>query len=218
MFAQLTNSPYFLAGLVFIFLGLILSITGFTALMQAKISSFTLRTTLGFLLLLFGSLSGMVALGIQGYQALTKESVAARISVSPVAPKRFAAIIRYPNGRTENFMIAGDEIYIDAHILKWQPLANMFGLHTAYELDRIGGRYREIEEERSAPRTLHALSHEKPVNLFGLRQRYAILSILLDAKYGSATFVPITQSAELELRVSTTGLLIREVTAPSESH
>jgi hypothetical protein len=34
--------------------------------------------------------------------------------------------------------------------------------------------------------------------------------VLLDAEYGSATFIPVTGSAELELRVSTTGLLIRE--------
>jgi hypothetical protein len=33
---------------------------------------------------------------------------------------------------------------------------------------------------------------------------------LLDAKYGSATYVKVTQAAELEVRVSTTGLLMRE--------
>jgi len=48
------------------------------------------------------------------------------------------------------------------------------------------------------------------VDLFGLRQRYEFLAPLLDAEYGSATFVPVTRPAELELRVSTSGLLIRE--------
>ena len=100
-----------------------------------------------------------------------------------------------------------------AHILKWQPLANLIGLHTAYELDRVGGRYRDIEQERTAERTIHSLSQDKPINLFGLRQRHTILALLLDAKYGSATFVPVVQLAELELRVSTTGLLMREANA-----
>jgi hypothetical protein len=211
MFAQLTSSPYFLTAVALLVFGIILTIGGFVALVRARISSFTLQTLLGLLLLFLGGLAGMIAFGIQGYQTLTREEVAARISVSPVAPQRFAATFHYPDGRIANYMIAGDEIYIDAHILKWQPLANFFGLHTAYELDRVGGRYRDIEQERAADRTIHSLSQDKPVNLFGLRQRHTFLALLLDAKYGSATFVPVIQPAELELRVSTTGLLMREL-------
>ena len=36
---------------------------------------------------------------------------------------------------------------------------------------------------------------------------------LVDAEYGSGTFVSVTRPAELEVRVSTTGLLMREVAA-----
>jgi hypothetical protein len=210
MFAQLTSSPYFLSAIALVAFGIFLTISGFIALMRAQISSFSLRTVLGLLLLALGGLAGMIGLGTQGYQTLTRETVAARISVSPVAPQRFAATFRYPDGRIDNFIIAGDEIYVDAHILKWQPLANFFGLHTAYELDRVGGRYRDIEQERTAERTIKSLNLDKPVNIFDLRQRHTMLALLLDAKYGSATFVPVIQAAELELRVSTTGLLIRE--------
>ncbi len=213
MFAQLTNSPYFLSGLILVALGIILLITGFVALLRARVGSFTLQTVIALLLLSVGLLAGMIAFGIQGYQTLTHEEIAAHISVSPIAPQRFAATIKYPDGRTADFIVAGDEVYVDAHILKWQPLANIFGLHTAYELDRISGRYRDIEQERSAERTIHSLAQGKPVNLFELRQRHTFLAVLLDAKYGSATFVPVTQAAELELRVSTTGLLIRELGA-----
>ena len=60
------------------------------------------------------------------------------------------------------------------------------------------------------------LGQDKPMDLFGLRRRYAFLAPLLDAEYGSATFMPVAQPAELELRVSTTGLLMRETT-PSRS-
>ena len=211
MFAQLTSSPYFFAAVALLVLGAILTIAGFVALMRARVGSFTLRTVLGLTLLSLGGLAGMIAFGIQGYQTLTREEVAAQISVFPLAPQRFAATFRFPDGRVANFIIAGDEIYVDAHILKWQPLANLLGLHTAYELDRVAGRYRDIEQERTAERTIHSLSQDKLVNLFGLRQRHTFLAILLDAKYGSATFVPVIQPAELELRISNTGLLMREV-------
>ena len=103
---------------------------------------------------------------------------------------------------------------VDAHILKWKPVANVLGLHTAYELDRMAGRYRDIPQERSASRTIYQLSEERSVDLFGLRRRYEFLSPLLDAEYGSATFVPVSKPVELELRVSTSGLLIREAKAP----
>lgn len=218
MSAQLTNSPYFLSAVALVVFGSILTLAGFVALVRARVGSFTLQTLSGLLLLSLGGLVGMIAFGIQGYQTLTREEIAAHISVSPVAPQRFAATFRYPDGRIANFIIAGDEIYVDAHILKWQPLANLFGLHTAYELDRVAGRYRDIEQERTAERTIHSLSQDKPVNLFGLRQRHTILAILFDAKYGSATFVPVIQPAELELRISTTGLLLREVISAPKSH
>jgi hypothetical protein len=48
------------------------------------------------------------------------------------------------------------------------------------------------------------------VELFRLRQRYAFLAPLYDAEYGSATFVQVKEPAELEVRVSTSGLLVRE--------
>ncbi len=218
MFAQLTSSPYFISAVTLVVVGTLITFTGFVALMRARVGSFTLQTLLGLLLLSIGGLAGTIAFGIQGYQALTREEIAVHISVSPITPQRFTASFRFPDGHVANFMVAGDEIYVDAHILKWQPLANLFGLHTAYELDRVGGRYRDIEQERTAERTIHSLSQDKLVNLFVLRQRHTVLSLLLDAKYGSATFAPVTQAAELELRISTTGLLMREVTAPAKSN
>ena len=206
-------SPFVLAASGFAAFGTILVIAGVVALFRWRPMSFLLRTLAGLLLLSLGALSGALAIGIQGYQALTREEVAARISVKPLAEQRFSAIVRQADGRSQSFDLAGDEIYVDAHILKWKPVANIIGLHTAYELDRIGGRYQAIEQERSAPRTLYLLRDERPVELFQLRQRYAFLAPLYDAQYGSATFVQVREPAELEVRVSTSGLLVRDAKA-----
>lgn len=211
MSEQLSNSPYFLFAVAFIAIGIILIITGSVALIRARVGSFTVQMLLGLLILTLGGLVGMIAVGIQGYQTLTREDIAAHITVTPIAPQRFVANFRFRDGRVAKYTIAGDEIYVDAHILKWQPIANIFGLHTDYELARVTGRYRDIEQERTGVRTVFSLNVDNPVNLFALRQRYTLLAMLLDAKYGSATFLQVTQPAELELRVSTTGLLMREV-------
>jgi hypothetical protein len=210
MTPELAVSPFFIAAVTLGAIGAVLIGAGIAALAQARPLRFALRILAGLFLLAAGLLAGTLALGIQGYRALTHEEVAAHILVRPVEPQRFEAIFVFADGRKAKFDLAGDEIYIDAHILKWTPYANLLGLHTAYELDRVAGRYHAIERERSAARTVYALGREKPVDLFSLRRRYLALAPLFDAEYGSAAYVPVTRPASLELRVSTTGLLIRE--------
>jgi hypothetical protein len=214
MVEELLASPLAILAAACGILGVILVLAGFAALWRARLLRFAGRTLIGLALVSLGALAGSIALGMQGYRALTREEIVARILVRPAGAQRFSATFRYPDGREATYELAGDEIYVDAHILKWKPLVNVLGLHTAYELDRVAGRYHAINEERAGTRTVHALGAERPVDLYGLRRRYEFLSPLLDAEYGSATFVPVTRPAEFELRVSTTGLLIREMTPP----
>jgi len=211
---QTATLPWILGAAALLSLGLILVLAGLTALFGLHPLRFVTRTLLGLLLIALGLLEGTITIGIQGYRALTQEDLAARISVRPYAPQQFTAKLLFPDGHEENYSISGDEIYVDARILKWHVLANMLGLTTAYELDRIGGRYREVGQERSAPRSLYPLGKEKPVDVFALTKRYPFLEHFVDATYGSAAFVPVGEPAELELRISTTGLLIRPATPP----
>ena len=200
-----------LAAAVFGVLGGTFLIAGLAALMRSRPLRFALRTLIGLLLMAVGGLAGAISVGMTGYRAFTREDVAARIVVRPVGPQRFTATFHIADRPEATYELAGDEIYVDAHVLKWKPLMNVLGLHTAYELDRVTGRYRDIRQERSGERTVYSLVEENPVDLFGLRRRYAFLAPLLDAEYGSGTFVPVTRPAEFEVRVSTTGLLIRAV-------
>ena len=205
-----TQLALLIAGLAFGVLGIVALVAGLAALVRLKPMRFMWRTVFGLLLVGVGTLALAVAFGSQGYRALTQEQLAGRIAVHPTGPQRFEARFVFPDGRTETYAIAGDELYVDAHILKWKPIANLIGLSTAYELDRIGGRYRTIEQERGAERTVHPLTPpSRPVDLFELRRRYAFLAPLFDAEYGSASFVPVDGDAELQLLVSPTGLLIR---------
>jgi len=206
-------TPLAIAALVVGALGALFLLGAIIALFRARALGFAMRLLAAMALLALGALFGAIAIGTQGYRALTREDLAARIVVQPTGAQRFSATVRFADGREASYDLAGDEIYVDAHILKWRPLANVLGLHTAYELGRLAGRYRELGEERRAPRTVYSLGTERPLDLFSLRQRHAFLAPLVDAQYGSATFVPVTERAELEVRVSTTGLLMRELGA-----
>lgn len=198
---------------VFAILIVALSLAAFIAaalvLKKRKYLGGTIGLLIGMLFLSLGALFFTISVGLQGYRALVREDIAAVVKIQPMGSQEFNAHFRLVNGEEINFLITGDEIYVDAHILKWKPILNFLGLHTAYELDRVAGRYIRLEDEQTKPRTVFHLSQKKSVNLFRLRQKYALLSPLLDAEYGSGTFVAAEKAGELEIRVSTSGLLIR---------
>ena len=184
----------------------------------ARIGSWV-RGLAGALALTIALLFGTITVGIGGYRALTQEVVAATIRTEPLGPQRFRATVLLPDSSLHVYDLAGDEIYVDAHILKWRPLANLLGLHTAYELDRIAGRYHTVTDEQVRERTVYSLARAKPFNTFDLARRYWVLRPLVDAQYGSATFINATgarrggpgaaRSMTYEVRVSTSGLLVR---------
>jgi hypothetical protein len=147
----------------------------------------------------------------QGYRALTLEEVAATVTTVPTGAHAFQAFVEYADGRDTTLYVLGDQLMVEAHILKWHAFANVLGVHTWYELDRLTGRYLDISDERSEPRTVHSLKTDKRVDLYHLARRHFLLALLVDTEYGSATYVQVTRPARFEIRVSTTGLLVREV-------
>lgn len=171
------------------------------------------------LFLTLGALCGTIAIGIRGYRALTHEVVAATIVTEPIGPQRFRATVTLADGSLHMFDLAGDGVYVDAHVLKWKPIGNLLGLHTVYELDRISGRYRALGDEQTRERTVYSLAAEKPFDAFDLARRYWVLRPFVDAEYGSATFIAATPrgggagrgGGTYQVRVSTTGLLVRQV-------
>ena len=169
------------------------------------------RTGGGALFLSLAALSATLAASIQGYRGLTQEEVALTVTTVPTGPRAFQAFLEFPDGRDTSLHVLGDQLLVDAHILKWHYLGNVIGYHTQYELDRLMGRYVDLEAERTLPRTVHSLKADKPFDLFDLARRHVWLRFLVDTEYGSATYIEVRRPARFEVRVSTTGLLVREV-------
>jgi hypothetical protein len=196
--------------MVFALLGLIFLIITVVEIKKGKL--FTSATNFVTALLMFSlsALFGTISIAVQGYHALTKEELAAIVKVEPTGEHQFMARFSMPDGSEKVFLLAGDQLYVDAHILKWKPLANIFGLHTSYELDRVAGRYSTLSDETTKVHTVYSLSKGRSLDIFDLRRRFAILGHLLDADYGSATFINSNRAEEFRVMVSTTGLLIRK--------
>jgi len=201
--------PILVLALAATVLAIVFTVAAFAAFGRRSPGERTVSLLLGLVCLLVAALAGTVSVATKGYRALTREEVAAVVDVQPVGPRHFRAEFSFPDGRAESFELRGDQLYVDAHILKWKPIVNVLGLHTAYELDRVGGRYGELAAERDSLRTVFSLAAEKPVDLFRLREKTTFLAPILDAEYGSGTFHRVDRPGRFDIRVSTSGLLIR---------
>lgn len=160
--------------------------------------------------LLIAAVSGLVLIANHTYSSFSKETLAAVITVKPQGEQQLIAHVSFPDSSSAEYNISGDMLYIDAHILKWNPILNRIGIHTSYKLDRIGGRYNLISDEQEKSRTVYSLGKRKIIDLYSLRKRFLALKPLLDAQYGSATFISAKKAAVFHVMVSTSGLLVRE--------
>lgn len=204
-----------LAAAVPALLALILLVLAITTLYRGRTAGGILQLISSVLLIVLAGMLGLVALGMNGYRSFTAERTAATVEIDREAEQRFTAHFTFPDGVRQSYRLAGDELYVDARILKWHPRANLLGLRTGYQLDRVAGRYALLDDEQTSPRTVHALSDsEAPVDIFALARRYQFLSGMVDAEYGSATFMSVREGSSYEVRVSNSGLLIREVATP----
>jgi hypothetical protein len=205
--------------LAFALLAAVLFGAGLVAIRRRRWIGSSIGLLAGLLCLALAALAATVSVAVQGYRALTREELAATVTTEPSGPQRIRATFRFPDGSQASFDLAGTAIYVDGHVVKWHPLANILGLHTAYQLDRVAGRYAHLRDEQSKLRTVFPLTPPRTLDISRLAQALPLLKPVVDAEYGSATFVPVRGRAELELRVSTTGLLFRPAPgrAPTEA-
>ena len=156
-----------------------------------------------------GTGGALLAASLHSYARLTQEQEAARAVFRELAPKRFELILVLKAEPARRYEIRGDEWQIDARVLKWKGMATLVGLDTLYRFERVAGRYADTAQEKSAPRSVHALSAEAGFDLWTLLKEQQRWLPLADALYGSAAYAPMADGAQYSVSVSTTGLLIR---------
>lgn len=143
------------------------------------------------------------------YSRLTHEQPVLEARFASVGPQQFDARLTYPSGELKLFSLQGDEWQVDARILKWRAIGNVLGFDTAYRLERIGGRFSDIDRERMGPRTVYALHPGARVDAWTLLRTYHEYIPWVDALYGSATYLPMADGALYSVTVSQDGLIAR---------
>jgi hypothetical protein len=159
--------------------------------------------------LALGAAVALIGVDVGTYARLTYEAPVAEVRFRQMGDRRFDAELLLPDGARREFVLAGDEWQLDARVLKWHGAATLLGFDTGDRLDRIGGRYRDIERERTAPRTVFELAHPQGVDVWRLARRFHAWLPWLDALYGSATYLPMAEGAHYAVTISPTGLVAR---------
>lgn len=197
-------------------IGLAFAFTGIRRLSQRKFMRAAGLELTGVVLLLSSSSAFLLASNLHTYQRLTYEQAIAEVSFEKIEDQQFRARI---DGLDSDFHkvvnLNGDEWQLDSQVLTWQGVATLFGLDANYRLHRISGRYLDIEEEKNRPRSIYSLV-EKPAvieddrfDLWKFAHRYQDWLHWVDAGYGSAVYLPMTDGARFQVSISRTGMVAR---------
>ena len=194
---------------VFSLVGFLFLFGAVRLLRRRRVVGGVLNGATALVLILLSVCAALIAANLRTYQRLTYEQPAGELQFMRTGEREFNAVLTYPSGERASFALRGDEWQVDARVLKWHAFANLVGFDTAYRLERIGGRYTRIEDERAQARTVFALNPPQRIDPWELAHRYRSWLPWLDALYGSATFLPMADGALYEIKVSQSGLIAR---------
>ena len=153
----------------------------------------------------------LLAFSYYSYGRLTSEKVISSIQFRQMADDEYEARLMVRGERDRYFRLRGDEWQLDARLINWKPPATILGFDPIYRLERLSGRFSDIERERTEMRTVHALSPEKVLDIWTVARRFPLLTPGVDAYYGSATYVPMSDGARFEVSLSRDAVIARPV-------
>ena len=173
------------------------------------------------LLIAFFTITALVSVGclffakfyLKSYQLLNDRQLVAIVECAGKKDK-FLDVKFFPD--TEKQLIRrlpfdADEWVIEGRIVKWKPLLGVFGVNNYYKLERISGRYFDIEKEKHLPRQVYALC-ESPDKIWLLLYKYQKLLPFIDAVYGNSAFIRFEPGAKYQVYITSTGFMIKDVT------
>ncbi|MFT5663271.1 MAG: putative membrane protein YwzB [Gammaproteobacteria bacterium] len=154
------------------------------------------------LLLLFSNLNT--------YYRLTAERDIADILVTKIADQQYQITLIFDSNQIKKFVLSGDEWQLDARIVKWKGWANLLGLDSYYQLDRLSGRFRNIAEANGSQSTAYQISAvEKGLSIWKLKRVMGSKLAFLDTYFGQSVFMPMRHLAKYKVSISQVGLVAR---------
>lgn len=196
--------------------GLAFAVTGIKRLIQRRFIAAVGLEFSGLFFLVLASATFLLASNLYTYQRLIYEQAVAEISFQKLTSQEFRADIKALDSDFQQVVnLKGDEWQLDAQVLSWQGVASLLGLDANYRLHRISGRYVDIIEEQRRPRSVFSLTQKlayienEEFDLWQFANKHQDWLHWVDAVYGSAVFLPMTDGAKYSVAISRTGLIAR---------
>lgn len=204
-----TSGWLYLAVIVIAAFALLVILSGLLRFRRRQLVRGSLQTLSGCCIALIAALALLIGLNLLTWQRFTNERPVAKLSFTQLGPQQFAVDLHFPDGRDRRVTLRGDEWQLDARILKWKSVATLLGFDPLYRVERIHGRYDNLHQAQTAPPSVVGLSDPKGISLWNLAHNEAGWLPFIDASYGSATYLPMTDGARYQVWISNTGLLAR---------
>jgi len=176
-------------------------------LRRGKILAASRSGVISLILLSLAAVAVLAGLNILTYQRLRFEQAVATLSFKQLGSQAYQAKIHIADKQiAHSFTVTGDEWQMDARVVIWRPLANLFGLDALFRLERFAGRYHNLSQARSQLPSVHDMHGSDWVDFIALIKR---LPAGMDVQFGSSAYMPMADQARYELRLTQTGLIVR---------
>jgi hypothetical protein len=199
-----------------IILGLLLIIRGMSRIKVRRRLFGSLYWSSGLGMASIGLLLLAVAMNLYTYHRLTAEVLVASVKIKQTAPNTYELLLSEIGREPLNFEVIGDEWQLDARFLRWKSWATILGQEPMFRLERLSGRYSDIEQAKVAQRSLYGLNPHPGVDVWKLGRQYSEWLPFIDAYFGSSVYMPLTADAEYRVTATDSGLMVRAVNAPAK--
>lgn len=200
----------YVALVVFSLLGIGLFVLGIRRIWRWKMLSGGIQGISGALFISLALMLASISANLYTYQRLTQESDVATLRFESLGQQNFRVYLsRAEEKPAEIYNLRGDEWQLDGRVLKWHGFANLLGLDSGFQLERLSGRYHDVQQDAHALRSVYTLYKGQGLDVWSLARDHPHWIPWVDAVYGSATYMPMTHGARYQITMSQSGLIAR---------
>ncbi|MBL0311249.1 MAG: hypothetical protein IPP78_00775 [Holophagaceae bacterium] len=167
-----------------------------------------LRSVFGVGFLLLALVLGGLSLALHNYLHFADDIPVAQLSMKQLGPQHFQVTLVPASSKARTLDLHGDQWEVDARVVRWKVPAQLVGFPPLYQLERIGGRYLSIVQEREAMRSVHGLNDDALFDVWTLKHRFPRMLPFVDADYGSGAYLPMVDGGRFDLFLNTRGGLV----------
>lgn len=168
----------------------------------------------GFFLALAAAIS-LLALNIQSYARLSWEEPVAVVAVAAKGDRTFDVTVTETGQPAQIYSLSGDQWQMDARVITWKPWANILGLDTQFELQRLWGRHLSGPERNTAA-AQDLLVRRPGIDVVSLSHSMGNWAPFSQREFGSAVFMPLADGAQYEVRISQKALVVDPINPIAE--